>query len=361
MILIFSILLGLAFGGTIRPTRLLPSDGSTIHCAGQVNQNLTDMGQTDGSINSFNNYSNYLKAGTKPQTMMVYFGLTLDVPTLNAYFTNLSAILNQYPSDTWYGIQMGLWFYDVNGNTFDCDIMNGKLDANLSAMIDGFNKVGRPVWLRIGYEFNGQWTHFNQTCYKGAFQYITKALRADSFCNKAVATVWDYTADSEFVGTFMPWYPGDEYVDWWGVNVFGDFHTAGSVPSNAGIGSPYVLQFIEAAVNRSYPIMLGETTPRQVGGNAMPNGCAYNDAWDSWYGPYFDMINNASLNIRSFCYINWDWWNSPGSAPDCNWGQAEINYPDCSSVGPKYQAAISNGKYMNAQSEASTKSLLGMD
>ena len=85
------------------------------------------------------------------------------------------------------------------------------------------------------------------------------------------------------------------------VNVFGDFQTAGSVPSNAGIGSPYVMQFIEAAVNRSFPIMLGETTPRQVGGNAMPNGCAYNDAWSSWYGPYFDMINNASLNIKSFC------------------------------------------------------------
>ena len=146
-----------------------------------------------------------------------------------------------------------------------------------------------------------------------------------------------------------------------GVNVFGDFQTSGSVPSNAGIGSPYVMQFIQAAVNRSFPIMLGETTPRQVGGNAMPNGCAYDQAWDSWYGPYFEMINNASLNIKSFCYINWDWWNSPGDAPDCNWGQAEIQYADCSSVGPKYKTAIASGKYMNAMDQASTKKLLGMD
>ena len=109
----------------------------------------------------------------------------------------------------------------------------------------------------------------------------------------------------------------------------------------------------------------------------------YDQAWDSWYGPYFEMINNGSLNIRSFCCmlytyfepilynhiytlytlytdINWDWWNSPGDAPDCNWGQAEINYADCSSVGPKYQQAIKSGKYMNAQSKESTKSLLGM-
>ena len=158
----------------------------------------------------------------------------------------------------------------------------------------------------------------------------------------------------------MPWYPGDDYVDWWAVNVFGDFNTPGSVPSNAGIGSPYVLQFIEAAVNRSFPVMLGETTPRQVGGDAMPNGCAYKDAWNSWYKPYFEMINNASLNIKAFCYINWDWWNAPGDAPNCNWGQAEIQYKDCASVGPNYQKAVSDGKYANAMDEASTKKLLGM-
>ena len=95
-------------GGDIRPTRLLPSDGSIIHCAGQVNQNLTDNGQMDGSINSFNNYSDYLSAGTKPMAMMVYFGLTLDVPTINSYFQNLTNIMNKYPANTWYGIQMGM-------------------------------------------------------------------------------------------------------------------------------------------------------------------------------------------------------------------------------------------------------------
>ena len=203
--IILSLILSVAISGTIRPTRLLPTDGSTIHCAGQVNQNLTDMGQYDTSINSFTNYSNYLPSGNKPQTMMVYFGLTLDVPIITAYFNNLTSIMNSAsltPSTTYYGIQMGLWFYDINGNTFDCDIMNGKYDDNINEMIKGFNKLQRPVWLRIGYEFNGQWTYFNQTCYKGAYQRITKALRADKFCNSSCATVWDYTADSEYVGMY---------------------------------------------------------------------------------------------------------------------------------------------------------------
>ena len=123
---------------------------------------------------------------------------------IEQYFDNLTAIMNDNltPNETWYGIQMGLWFYDIKGNTFDCDIMNGKYDDHIDAMIKGFNKLGRPVWLRIGYEFNGQWTYFTETCYIGAYQRITKALRADEFCNKSCATVWDYTADSEYVGMY---------------------------------------------------------------------------------------------------------------------------------------------------------------
>ena len=112
MLTITLILLSIACivnGGKIRPTRLLPNDGSTVHCAGQVNQNLTDDGQMDGSINSFNNYSDYLSAGTKPLAMMVYFGLTLDVPTINSYFQNLTDIMKKYPANTWYGIQMGMY------------------------------------------------------------------------------------------------------------------------------------------------------------------------------------------------------------------------------------------------------------
>ena len=176
-------------GGDIRPTRLLPLDGSTVHCAGQVNQNLTDNGQYDGSINSFNNYSDYMAKGQKPLAMMVYFGLTLDVPVINQYFQNLTAIMNNYSPDTWYGIQMGLWFYDVDGPQFDCEIQEGKWDDNIDAMIKGFNLLGRPVWLRIGYEFNGQWTNFTQSCYIGAYQRITQKLREDKFCNKSCATV----------------------------------------------------------------------------------------------------------------------------------------------------------------------------
>ena len=42
------------------------------------------------------------------------------------------------------------------------------------------------------------------------------------FCiwtNSYVATVWDYSTDAQDLN-YMQWYPGDTYVDWWGVNIF---------------------------------------------------------------------------------------------------------------------------------------------
>ena len=149
------------------------------------------------------------------------------------------------------------------------------------------------------------------------------------------------------------------------MNVFGLFETPGSVNSNAGIGSPFIIQFLEFAVNKSYPILIGESTPRQVGGDSMPNGCAYDKAWDDFYVSYFGMITNVSYTIKGFCYINWDWWsNENGVVPPMNWGQAEINFNDCQStnVGPNYQKYLTDNtdKYLNGVDEASMKKVLGI-
>ena len=86
----------------------------------------------------------------------------------------------------------------------------------------------------------------------GAFQHITKKLRADPFCKDNIATVWDYTADAAVAGNaYMVWYPGDDYVDWWGINVFGCFETDYCANSNAGVGSPYVNYFLNDAADYS--------------------------------------------------------------------------------------------------------------
>ena len=151
---------------------------------------------------------------------MVYVALIFPPETLLDWFEQLSLILDglNNSSDTWYGVQIGLWFYTENNIQYDCQIANGSYDQSIDAMIQGIEKMGRPVWLRIGYEFNGGWAGFDFNCYINAYRRITDKLRNNTFTNKYVANVWDYTADANVNG-YMNYYPGDDYVDWWAANV----------------------------------------------------------------------------------------------------------------------------------------------
>merc|ERR1712000_51382 len=140
----------------------------------------------------------------------------------------------------------------------------------IDELIKGFKFVGRPVWLRIGYEFNGPWNKHEAEGYKASWIYITKKLRADAWCDEHVAVVWDYSADAPAPMGEMDYawnyYPGDEWVDWAAVNIFSGC---------AGPRERLILQFIEHATARGLPIMIGESTPRQIAGS-----------WE-WYAGYF--------------------------------------------------------------------------
>ena len=185
-----SILVVAICSGSIRPTRLLPKDGSIVHCAGYQDENLSDP-----SIGAFNNYTNYLQNNTRPMAFMIYYALTESSPDeINSWFKQFNDELNQYPLTEWFGVQFGLSFYDINGNTYDCGIGNGTYDDHIMAMINGFSLLGRPIWLRIGYEFNGQWTNFTPDCYKSAYQRITTLLRNDEFCNKSGSEIIHFNA-----------------------------------------------------------------------------------------------------------------------------------------------------------------------
>jgi hypothetical protein len=224
-------------------------------------------------------------------------------------------------------VQLALWTSGL-----DADIINGTYDGQIQELIKGFKLVGRPVWIRIGYEFNGPWNHHDDPqLFAAAWVHITKMLRADAWCNKNVATVFDYTADAPGEKAGMDWswsyYPGDEWVDWGAANPFN--------PLNQGN-----LEFIANASARGLPVMLGESTPAQHAGS-----------WD-WYEQWFGLVTKYP-NIRAACYINWDWF--PG-----NWGDARIEHTPA--VGQKYQAEMKNPKYkwFHASDKASVLKRLGL-
>ena len=126
-------------------TRLLPIDGSMLHCAGQMNQDFS-------AADAFQGYFDYLKPGTKPEVFMAYFGITLPIQNITDYMIGLNQIITEYETqnNAYFAVQVGLWLYG-----FDQQVAEGQYDEQIQIMINGFKNLSHPIFLRIGYEFNG--------------------------------------------------------------------------------------------------------------------------------------------------------------------------------------------------------------
>eukprot|EP01084_Bolivina_argentea_P275862 470547_1 len=325
MAALFKVFLMFCILKAIIATRLLPSDESIIHCAGQ--------GEDDGP---FINYSNYLNNDTLPAVRMIYFHINQTAQQIVNYFDSLQSQLDMYPNNQWVGLQMGLSFSYVS-----TQVASGMFDENILEIIKGMKSTNRPFWVRLGYEFNGQWNaYLPKKDYIASFQRITSFFRNDTWSNKYVANVWDWSADSDDLD-YESWYPGDKYVDWYGVNIFSD---------NSSANSHYVTDFAANACKKGFPVMLGECTPRYTG---VLNGTT---SWDNWFTIYFyELILQHKYCVRQFCYINWN-WTSTQQWPD--WGDAQIQDNDI--VGHNYQTALYKGNYFHSSNETDVLSRLGL-
>ena len=67
---------------------------------------------------------------------------------------------------------------------------------------------------------NGRWNNYSQPEYRAAFAKIHGALSQNETLRQMVAIIWDMSCDEsgERATEWKSWYPGDAYVDWWGVN-----------------------------------------------------------------------------------------------------------------------------------------------
>jgi hypothetical protein len=176
----------------------------------------------------------------------------------------------------------------------------GEHDAAIERFVAGLGSLDRPAFVRIGYEFNGHWNGYHAEDFVAAWRRVANAIRAAALAHP-VALVWTYSPEGNDKA-WEPFYPGDAYVDWWGIDLFSPEHLSQS-DSHA---------FCAQANARGFPIMIGESTPRFVGVHAA-------DAWQQWFDPYICFIERFA--VRAFCYINWDWQHYPMWS---DWGDARM-------------------------------------
>lgn len=151
-----------------------------------------------------------------------------------------------------------------------------------------------PFFLRIGYEFDGEWNHYDSTNYKIAFRRIVDKLKAENIKN--FATV--FTGSSHLVDykLWKSYYPGDEYVDWCGYSYWGGDTTSAEAHT--------AIKFARA---HSKPIFIAEIAPRGYY-FLKEDGKAF---WDKWFVELFEHIENYKDVVKAISYINCNWYAQP--------------------------------------------------
>ncbi|MFZ0388882.1 MAG: glycosyl hydrolase [Calditrichia bacterium] len=228
-----------------------------------------------------------------------------------------------------YYAQIGLDFYSYpkkgkynDRKDISRDISIHGYDMVLENLAIFFKEIEIPVFLRLGYEFggNGFGYKYNPQDYVSAWQHIVTYFREAKVNN--VAFVWNNLDEMNY----MSFYPGDEYVDWWAINIFD------LTPERKN----QIINFVVDADRHRKPVMIAESTPREIG---TANGI---QAYSLWFKPYFDLIDNYP-QIKAFCYLNASWADFPDKSfsQDCRL-QANAR------LAQQYRVWLSQKKFINA-------------
>ncbi|NLR91973.1 glycosyl hydrolase [Flammeovirga agarivorans] len=326
--------------------KFTPKNGKALLFLGQDNNSVD--GYTDSnlfpSIGGFTNYTNiYDFAGLE---------------SVNNYGSGDMCIqcgIDKHPSAA---VAIGLYMVEDNDGVGEdhpnglTDVVNGLYDASIDKFAN-FAKANptTPFFLRVGYEFDGQWNHYEPTKYINAYRYLVDRLNAAGVEN--VAYVWQSAAYG-FTYNSLPidaWYPGDEYVDYIGLSFF--FY-------DEGFNGPNLQFLLDMARTKQKPVMMAEVSAQyyDFDENTFANfadpsqktSLTGQEMWEQYFeGQLLPFIQGNEDVIRAIAYINADWqsqeqWQWP-EAGNGYWGDTRVERNTY--VAQKWNEEISSGFYQN--------------
>ena len=213
-------------------------------------------------------------------------------------------------------LQIGLWMVGALPA-----INEGALDEQIDQLAALLARLPCPVFLRIGYEFDMPENGYEPQAYIAAFRRIADRFRAKQVGN--VAFVWhSWTNDAD--RPTLDWYPGNNYVDWFGVSYF-----------NAD-QLPHAEAMARLAKEYGKPLMIAEASP--VG-----FGTRFGEvSWRQWFQPMFDFIERH--DVKALCYVNWNWDAIPMFS-DRGWGDGRIQADEA--VKSHWLDTVSQPRYLH--------------
>ena len=179
------------------------------------------------------------------------------------------------------------------------DILSGKFDAYLDQWGKDSAAWGHPYFVRLEWEFNGQWAPNTQTpwanggtpaLFVAQWQYIVNRVRAAG--GTQISWIWCPAQCMEPESQLQTVYPGDQYVDWVGTDVYSTLDHA----------QTYLNEIRQIAPDK--PVMLpeigyspadGNTYWNNILTNELPNKYPYIKAVCYWASDQNDVVTTYPL------------------------------------------------------------------
>jgi hypothetical protein len=255
------------------------------------------VGAGQAGKNSFAEFTAACDSVKLPYLYMDYVGLDkLDTAKLRTRIRN-------WQSFPWKVMpQIGLSMtYDGKAELhYEDKVAAGLYDAEIDMLTTELGRFSGPVMIRLGYEFNGHWNGYQPESFRKAYRHVAGKLRKALGSN--LSLVWCAALDGDR-HDFEDFYPGDDVVDWWGIDVFGANH----------FQHPALAPFLKQADQHHRPVLIGECSPRRV---SVQLG---KESVEKWFKPFFQMLAE-NPGIKGISYIYWDWSKTPWA----DWGDGRF-------------------------------------
>ncbi|MEM6785645.1 MAG: glycosyl hydrolase [Bacteroidota bacterium] len=308
-----------AFDYAFDQTKFVPPPGQT----------LLIMGQTLEAIDA---YTASYPEQPLPGGWAAYWGIPsadgLATSTVNEFGSthHHQGLVDRFPNAV---VQSALWMvgtWDVAQKT-----AAGDYDPVIREFSAWANSVERPIYLRIGYEFDGPHNELEPDEYVAAYRRFVDITRAEGVEN--VAFVWHSYASTTYNGNpLSAWYPGDDYVDWVGISLFRHLY-APSLSDEANA-------VFEFARTHKKPVMVAETSP------VLGITSADQEVWSAWFVPLFSLAYQK--NVKAISFINDDWSVFPPVAA-LGWSDARLQNNQF--VSDAWFAETGKDRYLKASPE----------
>ncbi len=298
-----------------------PPAGRVIHGLGQYVSILYSDAENWQYVSEYQNGVNQV-----PVIYSVYASLD---PALNSLDnTDFINITTQHGNP--YVLLVGIALFDstylINGTVHIPvqDILSGALDYRIIDIAQRIKAVNGPVFVRPGFEFGWGNSGIHNDPNVSAADFVNIWIHLYNVFEQQfvrnVAWVWNTVNPNQF--NYMAWYPGDQYVDWWGINYFST-----SQINNAD-------GFLSDAAAHGKPVMICESNPIHNGGTTNPAN------WNNWFIPYFNKIHSQA-GIKAFVYISDPW----DRGPFASWPDSRITSNE--TIRANYEAELTDSAYVH--------------